>query len=258
MIEDGNGEGGTDSLLQFLRGEQPGRFEDAALAVDPQRLDRIEPGALAGQEAGNDAHPARAMGALIVGADRLADRPAAMPRGVVPDQHQGGEARRGQVLAAPRQELGGDRTGRAAIHEAQPDRRGGGVRGIARPHQQPVAGQGLGIGIVLGHGLFHQPQRRVLGPGVQRGAGAAAPPGLVLIPHGPVGMLRGQGDQPVATDFFLAYAGSGLVIQVLARRQRRPSRASVARIVSSLTRVAVMPSAKAVSAASSSVQILVG
>ncbi len=41
--------------------------------------------------------------------------------------------------------------------------------------------------------------------------------------------------------FFRAYSGSGLVIQRLARRHDTPMRAKVARIVSSLTRVAVRP-----------------
>ena len=48
-------------------------------------------------------------------------------------------------------------------------------------------------------------------------------------------MPLGQADQPVARRFFRRYAGSGLVIQVLARFQPTPSRISAWRIVSSLT-----------------------
>jgi len=91
---------------------------------------------------------------------------------------------------------------------------------------------------------------------VQRRLRQPAPPALVGKAHRPVGTGLGQGDQAVAALLFWVYAGSGLVIQALARRQRMPCRASVARTVSSLTREAVMPSRYAVSAASSSVQTL--
>ncbi len=53
-------------------------------------------------------------------------------------------------------------------------------------------------------------------------------------------------------------AGSGLVSYCLARRQRTPKRARVARIVSSLTRVGVSPSAKLTAAANSNVHTLGG
>ena len=51
----------------------------------------------------------------------------------------------------------------------------------------------------------------------------------------------GPADQAVAPPFFRAYAGSGLVIQVLARNQRTPSRWRVARTVSPATGVVIRP-----------------
>jgi hypothetical protein len=59
--------------------------------------------------------------------------------------------------------------------------------------------------------------------------------------------------QPIAESFFRWYSGSGLVIHCLARFQRMPSRSSVARMVSSLTRSRVNPSAKLTSATNSRV-----
>lgn len=103
----------------------------------------------------------------------------------------------------------------------------------------------FGVGIGLGHGLLHQPQRRPLRPGVQRRARQTAPPGLAGKAHGPGWPGLGQGNQAVTATFFWGYAGSGLVIHPLARCQRTPCRANVRRIVSPLTRVGVRPSADA-------------
>src|SRR5262249_46371135 len=118
--------------------------------------------------------------------------------------------------------------------------------------------QRLRVGIGAGHARLEQAHGRTLRPGVQRRAGDAAPPRLVFKADDPVFVRRGQRDQAVAARFFWAYAGSGLVIQALARRHRMPRRANVARIVSPLTRVAVSPSAYAVSASNANVQRLVG
>src|SRR5215204_1710211 len=81
----------------------------------------------------------------------------------------------------------------------------------------------------------------VLAPGVQRGQGEAAPPGLVLEAHSPPRVALRQADQPVAAPFFPAHSGSGEVIQRLARSQRIPIRSRVARTVSALTLSAVTP-----------------
>ena len=145
---------------------------------------------------------------------------------------------RRQPLAAPGQELLGHLAhGRPSTKRSQSASR----PARAGTPQQPVAGQRLGVGVVVGDRLLHQPQRLRRRPGVQGGLGQPAPPDLVAKPSAQSGSLLGQADQAVARAFFRAYAGSGLVIQRLARCQRTPSRASVARIVSPLTRVGGQP-----------------
>src|SRR5215208_6568215 len=110
----------------------------------------------------------------------------------------------------------------ASIHESQP-------RLFELGHIQPVAGEGLRLGIVLSHLFLDQASRlaRIV-PGVQRGSLQTGEPGLILEPKNPLRAALGQPDQPVASPFFRAYSGSGLSIQRLARSQRTPSRASVA------------------------------
>jgi hypothetical protein len=68
-------------------------------------------------------------------------------------------------------------------------------------------------------------------------------PHLIAPAQGPRRMGRRQGDQPVASFFFRLYAGSGLVIQCLARCQRTPRRARARRMASRLTGREVGPSA---------------
>src|SRR5215217_3187214 len=112
--------------------------------------------------------------------------------------------------------------------------------------------------VVIGDRLLHQAQGLArFAPAVEGGPGQAAPPGLVQETYDPVGAAVGQTDQPLAPPFFLAYSGSGLLIQRLARRQRTPRRSRVARTVSPLTRLSVSPSSKLTSAARSSVHKLV-
>src|SRR6266566_4665617 len=97
----------------------------------------------------------------------------------------------------------------------------------------------------LGDRLFDQPHGLVrLDPGVQGRLRQARPPGLVLKAEHPLRVATCQADQAVATAFFRAYAGSGLVSQRLARFQPTPRRFRVARIVSPLTRSGVSPCSK--------------
>lgn len=46
----------THALSEFLSGQQPDRLNNGALAVDPLWFNLVEPGALGGQSAWNDAH----------------------------------------------------------------------------------------------------------------------------------------------------------------------------------------------------------
>ena len=171
--------------------------------MEPHGLDGVEPGALDRQVAVDDADAsARLLDLLVVGADPGADLGADVPGGVVPDQQQRGLSRSLQLRAAPGQELGGDRTDRAAVDEAQPDLLPPLLAGRGPADQQPVAGQGLGIGIVLRDRLLDQVEGLlVLGPRVQAGRGQATPPDLILEPQRPLGVGQRQPDQAVARTF---------------------------------------------------------
>ena len=136
----------------------------------------------------------------------------------------------------------------SAIHKPKPS--------LCKLRQiQPVAGEGLRLGIVLS-GLFLEEAHRLarLGPGMQDGLSKRENQLSSSKPKAHSGWLSAEPDQPISIPFFRAYSGSGLSIQRLARSQRTPSLASVARMVSPLTRLSVMPSSKLTSAAIASVQ----
>src|SRR5215217_6972565 len=90
-----------------------------------------------------------------------------------------------------------------------------------------------------------------------------AEPTLLQETHNPLGAtsFASQADQSVASEasLFLAYSGSGEVIHRLARSQRTPNLARVARTVSPVmgSLVKPKPSSKLTSAARSSVHTLV-
>jgi hypothetical protein len=177
----------VDAGVAFVHGEQPCRFGAPLLAMPPHRRDRGEPRTRDRHGAGHDPHR-RLAGSdlLVVGGNPPADLLTAVPGGVVPDQQQRGLARRRQGRAAPGHVLRRHRTDRPPGHPP--------------PDQQPGAGHGLRGG--LGH---------------------PAPPDLAGKAKGPVrGVAARRIRQPRA--FCRWYAGSGLVIQVLTRRQRGPHR----------------------------------
>src|SRR5207247_10188118 len=87
--------------------------------------------------------------------------------------------------------------------------------------------------------------------------GQPTPPDFVAKPQDPRRLGHGPLDQLVAPFFFRAYAGSGVVIQCLARFQATRKRRRAKRMVSSLTRRGVRPWAKLTSAASESVHRVV-
>src|SRR5260221_6656430 len=246
----------ADTVGHLVGREQPRRFDDRALAVDPLGLNGVEPGTLDRQTADEEAHAVPiVLDLAVVGPDPGADRLADMPGGVVPDHHPDRHALLLQLGVAPRQEGDGDGADRPAIHKAQPDA----LSLSWLPQQDPVTGQGFGIGIVFRDRLFDQAQGLAgVRPRVQRGLRQPAPPHLVGEAQHPVSMLLGQPDQAVACAFFRVYSGSGLVIQCLARCQPTPRRFNVWRLVSPLTRVGLSPSASLTAAARSKVQTLVG
>jgi hypothetical protein len=83
----GTTKGGVGVLGSFAAGERAVGRDGAALAVDPLGLDRVEPGSLNRQAAGDDADaPTDPFDAPVVGAQPRAYRAADMPRGVAPHE----------------------------------------------------------------------------------------------------------------------------------------------------------------------------
>src|SRR5450759_1047375 len=251
---------GTDSISQLLGSEKPGGLHHLALAVGPPRLDWIQPGALDRQVTRDDPNPfAFLLHLAVVASNPAAHFLADMPRSVVPRHQERLLAKPGQPIYGPFQEPYRHRADRPTVDESQPDHLFDRPVGVYQSDQEAIGREGFRVGIVFGDRLLDQAQRLLrLGPGGEGRLGHSAPPGLVLEAQHPFWMHRRQSLQSVASTFFRAYSGSGLVIHCLARRQRMPSRASVARIVSPVTRAAVMPWSKLISAASGKVHRLVG
>src|SRR5215210_4672559 len=239
------------SLGQLVSRQQPVGLYDLALAMDPLGLHRVEPRALLGQQAAYDPHSLAAVfDSSVVRGDLPSDLFGDVPGSVVPDQHPNLLARRLKLLAAPREEAGSYPAHGAAIHEAQPYL-------LELRHIEPVAGDGLRIGVLLGDRLLHQAQGlSCIAPTVEGRPRQPAEPGLVQETYDPLGATFGQADQSVAPPFFLAYSGSGEVIHLLARSQRTPIRASVARTLSPVMCSSLKPSSKLTSAANPSVHRL--
>src|SRR5215210_2135534 len=235
-----------DPVHELVGRQRPIRLDDGPLAVQPARLDRVEPRALHRQPAHYNPHSAAALHRAVMPPDPRPHRSADVPGGIVPHQHPHAFALRSEPVGPPGQKVGGDAADRASFDKAQ-------QHSILVGPQQPGAGQSLGLQIILRPCFGVEPQR--LAPGVHRRLRQAAPPDLVGIAHHPVGVASRQADQAVAPVFLSAYCGSGLVIQVLARRQPTPSRLSVSRMVSRLTRLAVTPCSTQTSAARASVQV---
>ena len=207
----------TDPLGEFPGGEFARRLDNRAFTVQPARLDRVEPRALGGQAADEEADAPRPLRALIVLPNPGPDGRAGMPRGIVPDQDPGRLTFRLQPRTGPGQELGGEGRDGAVLDKAQPD-----VLRVGAHHA--VTGQRFGLGIVLVGGPFEQTQGLLLAPRVQVGLRQARPPDFIHIPHHPGGLRLRPATQPVPPLFFRWYAGSGLVIQSRARRHFTPRR----------------------------------
>ena len=80
-------QGGADAVDEVSCGEESSRLDDAALGVEPDRLDGIEPGALDRQVAVDNADAnCRLLDLAIVRADPGTDLGADVPGGIVPDQ----------------------------------------------------------------------------------------------------------------------------------------------------------------------------
>src|SRR3712207_2063577 len=246
-------EGRTHAICQFVGAEQTTvGLHHPSFAVDPLRLYRVEPRALLGKQAGQDAYSAPApLDLPVVGGDPLSDLFGGVPRSVVPDKEPHLLASCFESLAAPRKEPPRYTAQRATIHKAQPHL-------LELRQVEPIAGDGLRIRIVFGDRLLDETHGLTrFGPTIEGGQSQPAPPSLVFKTYHPgVWIVLREADQPVAPPFFLAYSGSGEVIHLLARSQRTPIRESVARTVSPLTRSLVRPASKLTSAAISIVHRL--
>jgi uncharacterized membrane protein len=248
---------GTHALGHLLRRQHVGRVDHGAFPMGPLRLERVQPGAFTRQPARDEAPaPARLCDVAVMRTQPRPSSPAFVPRGVIPHQQQGVRAQHGQAVAAPRPKRERQRTHRLTHGKSAPElfrRHSGGAQ------QQARAGPGRGLGIIVGRRVFDRTQR-ALGrrPGGHRRLGQATPPDFIAEAEHPFGMGRRQADEPVALVLPPAYAGSGLVIQCLARFRRVWSAARAWRIASPLTRRGVIPMAYATSAAKSRVQRLGG
>src|SRR5215217_682572 len=219
----------ADPVGELVGPEHAVELDYFPFSVYPLGLDSVQPRTLLGEEVAYDPHPTAALfDAAVVPPAPSPHLFGDVPARVVPDEQQSLFARRLEPFAAPRKELRGYGTHGPAVHEPQP-------RLAADLGQvEPVAGDGLGVGIVLGdRPLDHAVGLLLLGEAAQGGQRHPAPPALITEADGPPGVGVGHLHQSVAPPFFLSYRGSGEVIQRFARCQRIPSRRErVARMVS--------------------------
>ena len=143
---------GAHTVRHLPGAEQARGFDNGTLGMDPLGLDRVEPGTLDRQRAGQDAHALALLLDLPMGRpDPGAYGLTHVPGRIVPDQRPHGNAQRLPLGAAPVQELGRERADRAADDEAQPDL----LCLLGAPQHEAIAGQGFGVGIAFGDRLFH-------------------------------------------------------------------------------------------------------
>src|SRR5262245_1100218 len=95
----------TDPDCDLMGRQQAIWLHDRSLAVDPLRLDRVEPGALDGQATRHDPDTAFRLDPAIVCLDPGADPLADVPTRVVPDQQQRRLAFGRQAVTDPTQEV---------------------------------------------------------------------------------------------------------------------------------------------------------
>jgi hypothetical protein len=193
---------GIDPRFKFGSAQQPIRFRHGPLAMDPCRFNGVEPRTFARQRAHDKAHACSTpLDLLMVVPYPVPHRLAAVPRGIVPDQQQGGEALCREACGAPRQEIDRDGTHGAPRDKAEPHL----VRLVwPRPDQPAITGQRLGIRIVrrrrqlldFGRGLGVCPAMLV-------GLSEPTPPDFVATPQRPSGLGSSPLDQPVTPVFFL-------------------------------------------------------
>jgi hypothetical protein len=192
---------GIDTRFEFIGTQQPVCFRHSPLALDPFRLDRIEPRTFAGQLADDETYPRRTLlDLLIVLADPAPHRMTAVPGGVIPDQQERGEASGCKLCGASCQKIDGDGTHGATRDQAEPPL----VCLLrSRPHQQAITGQRLGIRVVRWWRQFLQLVRGIgVRPAMLIGLGEPTPPDVGAKAQHPRWLSHGPLDQAVAPFFF--------------------------------------------------------
>lgn len=190
-------EGQTNALGEFMSAEQTVGFYYPTLSVNPFGLYEVQPWALLGQKAADDSHPtATLFNPSVMLSEPTSDLLALVPASVIPDKEQNLLVRGFEPLTAPQKKPGRYAAYGTTVHKAQP-------RLFKLRQEQPVARDGLGLGIVLGHRLFHQPQGLSgFGPAIEGGLRHPAPPGLIFKSCGPLGVVLRKAHQSVTTPFF--------------------------------------------------------
>src|SRR5215211_2175556 len=174
-------EDSADPLCQLVSCEQPVGLDNLSLAVNPFGLHRVQPRALLGQKAAYDPHSTAAVFDFsVVRGDPPSDLFGDVPGSVVPDQYPNPLACRLELFAAPRKEAGGYPAHGPPIHEAHPHL-------LELRHIEPVAGDSLRIGVVLGDRLLHQAQGlSCIAPTLESRSGQPAEPGFVQETYDPL------------------------------------------------------------------------
>lgn len=190
-----------DALHDRLRPAPPLRCANRPFPMDPCGRHGMQPRALTGQAARQEAHALPGLLAAVL--VRPQPRPAlgaALPRGLVPEPQHGRAPLRRPRRAAPGQQRGGLGADRAACPTPPPPRcRPGGP--MADP--QTIAGQGVGAPLGAGpRALVPAPGRGVGWPAVARRLGHAPPPDRLAPAPSPRRRGGGQGPQPGASFFF--------------------------------------------------------
>src|SRR3712207_5031280 len=160
----------TDPVGELISAQQTVGLYHLPLAVRPLRLDGVQPRTLLGQKTAYDPHSFAAVSDLaVVPSEPSSDLAAYVPAGVVPDEKQNLLASRFEHFATPIKESGRYPTHGSPIHEPQP-------RLVKLRQIESVAGDGFGLGIVLGDRLLDEAQRlSLLGEATQGRQGHPAP-----------------------------------------------------------------------------------
>jgi hypothetical protein len=158
--------------MRFCFAQEPIRFGDCPLGVDPLWLDSIQPRILERQLADQDSHATLTLGPPVMGVNPRADFLAEVPTGVVPHQPQHLLAVGLQHLADPTEQGGPHRAHRTTRNEAnQPLRRVG--------SKDPLTSEGLRVCLLFREGHLSKSNRFVLGPRMPIGLRQRRPPDFI-------------------------------------------------------------------------------